>query len=36
MFRLAKRVALTYVTLTLGVGLIVAVYTAPWWVPNND
>lgn len=35
MIKLIKRIALTGVTLTVGVGLIFAVYTAPFWVPDD-
>ena len=36
MIKLFKSIALTSVTLSMGVGLIFAVYTAPFWVPDND
>ena len=36
MIKLFKDIALASVTLSMGVGLIVAVYTAPLWVPDND
>ena len=36
MFKLAKEVALTCITVTAGIGLVIAVYTAPYWISGND